>query len=51
MIAPDVMNSNFDAIEDARFEIAEFKRNLAGLLDYFNELTAQIQEQNLEERF
>ena len=42
--------SNFDAIEEARFEISDFKQNLFGLLDYFNELTAQIQEQNLQDR-
>jgi hypothetical protein len=33
------MISNLDQIEEARFEVAEFKKHLFDLMDYCQELT------------
>jgi hypothetical protein len=40
--------SSFDQIEDARFEVADFKKNLFVLIDYFHELSQLIMEKNLD---
>jgi hypothetical protein len=34
--------SNFDQIEEARFEITDFKKHLMDLIEYFNEVTSKI---------
>lgn len=43
----NIMISNADQIEEARFEVAEFKKHLFDLMDYCQELTYQIQEKGL----
>jgi len=35
----NIMISNLDQIEEARFEVAEFKKHLFDLMDYCQELT------------
>lgn len=46
-----VMISNFDQIEEARFQVANFKKHLLDLMDYCQELTFQIQEKGLSQEF
>jgi hypothetical protein len=31
--------SSFDQIEEARFEVADFKKNLIDMIEYFHEIT------------
>jgi hypothetical protein len=45
------MISNFDQIEEARFEVADFKKHLFDLMEYCQELTYQIQEKGLTQEF
>jgi len=47
----NIMISNADQIEEARFEVAEFKKHLFDLMDYCQELTYQIQEKGLTQEF
>lgn len=39
--------SSFDQIEEARFEVADFKKNLLSLIDFFDEHIKRVQEQDL----
>ena len=39
--------SNFDQIEEARFEVANFKINLYGMIDYIHEITQKIMEKDM----
>lgn len=39
--------SSFDQIEEARFEVADFKKNVLSLIDFFDGLTSSIQALDL----
>ena len=41
--------SSFDQIEEARFEMQSFKKNLFGLIEIFDKITQSLAEQELQD--